>query len=150
MHNFICTNLLKKLSFLVTELWLYSIVLGDGPSVVGEGVFKDITVQLLEIQVVQHFLPLAMATTAIIWKYNISKLHSWIQTNYIRLVMKSMEGKEVPSVRDIFQSCLKRVNKTVIVLDGVTSYQCDAMRARVYEWRKLTKGPNPPRKLQIL
>ena len=57
-HNFISTKLVEKLGLGIGNTEGYGVVMGTGLSVQGKRVCKGVVLSLLEMEVVEDFLPL--------------------------------------------------------------------------------------------
>lgn len=65
-HNFISTNLVRRLGLPRTKTLGYGVIMGTGLAVQGAGVFKGVPLSLQNMELIEDFLPLDLGSSDVI------------------------------------------------------------------------------------
>lgn len=137
-HNFVSTDLVKKLRLPVTDTTDYGVIIGSGEKVKGSGICKGVVLYLQDLTVVEEFLPLQLGSLDVIlgvkWLSTLGVTHN----DWKRLTMSFELGGQIvvlkgdPSLNKALVS-MKSMVKTIsqekegvlIELCSLESYEGD-------------------------
>lgn len=69
-HNFLSQKVIETLQYATIVTSNYGVVMGTGVAVKGKGVCKGVVLKLLEIPVIENFLPLELGGKMLSWGCN--------------------------------------------------------------------------------
>lgn len=92
IHNFVHQQLVEELKLPVTNTTSYGIVIGDGLTLQGKGVCKEIIIELPKVTLLENFLPLDLGRIDVI--LGMSWLHTmgYMGLDWPNLTMAFMRG----------------------------------------------------------
>lgn len=94
-HNFILEALVQQLWLSTTSTQEYGIVLGNGMSLLGNGVYEGLQIELQGITVCDDFLPISLTNVDIILGIQWLRTLDYFESNYQTLTMQFTLGDQV-------------------------------------------------------